>query len=79
MQLEVRQTDISLRDAIRNRLVYSLGRPLAEANIDDWYRATALAVRDRIVDRWLNVRSENRANKKKRVYYLSINSWPSGL
>jgi starch phosphorylase len=72
MQLEVRQTDISLRDAIRNRLVYSLGRPLAEANIDDWYRATALAVRDRIVDRWLNVRSENRANKKKRVYYLSI-------
>jgi starch phosphorylase len=70
--LEVRQTDISLRDAIRNRLVYSLGRPLAEANIDDWYRATALAVRDRIVDRWLNVRSENRANKKKRVYYLSI-------
>jgi starch phosphorylase len=72
MQLEVRQTDISLRDAIRNRLVYSLGRPLAEANIGDWYRATALAVRDRIVDRWLNVRSDNRANKKKRVYYLSI-------
>jgi starch phosphorylase len=72
MQLEVRQTDISLRDAIRGRLIYSLGRPLAEANIDDWYRATALAVRDRIVDRWLNVRSENRANKKKRVYYLSI-------
>jgi len=72
MQLEVRQTDISLRDAIRNRLIYSLGRPLSEANIHDWYCATALAVRDRIVERWLNVRSSNRANKKKRVYYLSI-------
>jgi starch phosphorylase len=72
MQLEVRQTDISLRDAIRNRLVYSLGRPLSEANIHDWYCATALAVRERIVERWLNVRSQNRASKKKRVYYLSI-------
>jgi starch phosphorylase len=72
MQLEVRQLEISLRDAIRSRLIYSLGRPVAEANVHDWYCATALAVRDRVVDRWLNVRSENRANKKKRVYYLSI-------
>ena len=72
MQFEVRQTEISLRDAIRSRLIYSLGRPIAEANIQDWYRATALAVRDRVVDRWLAVRGENRANRKKRVYYLSI-------
>src|ERR1044071_5533863 len=72
MQLEGRQLDISLQDAIRNRLIYSLGRPLAEANIHDWYCATALAVRDRVVERWLNVRSQNRAGKKKRVYYLSI-------
>jgi starch phosphorylase len=72
MQLEVRQLDISLRDAIRNRLVYSLGRPLSEANIQDWYCATALAVRDRVVERWLNVRNDNRTGKKKRVYYLSI-------
>jgi starch phosphorylase len=72
MQLEVRQSDISLREAIRSRLIYSLGRPIAEANIQDWYRATALAVRDRIVERWLEVRNANRASKKKRVYYLSI-------
>jgi len=72
MQQEIGLAEISLRDAIRYRLVYSLGRPLAEANLQDWYRATALAVRDRVVDRWLEVRNENRANKKKRVYYLSI-------
>ena len=65
MQFEVRQTEISLRDAIRMRLIYSLGRPLAEANTHDWYCATALAVRDRVVDRWFQVRSENKANKKK--------------
>jgi len=34
--------------------------------------ATALAARDRVVERWLDVRNANRANKKKRVYYLSI-------
>ncbi|MGE0063970.1 MAG: glycogen/starch/alpha-glucan phosphorylase [Xanthobacteraceae bacterium] len=62
----------SLRHAIRTRLVYSLGRTLAEARMEDWYVATALAVRDRIVARWLDVRNANRANKKKRVYYLSI-------
>jgi starch phosphorylase len=62
----------SLRHTIRARLVYSLGRPLAEARIEDWYVATALAVRDRIVARWLDVRTDNRAHKKKRVYYLSI-------
>src|SRR5690242_18143006 len=72
MQQEIGLAEISLRDAIRNRLVYSLERPLAEANLQDWYRATALAVRDRVVDRWLDVRNENRAAKKKRVYYLSI-------
>jgi starch phosphorylase len=68
MQQEIGLAEISLRDAIRYRLVYSLGRPLAEANLQDWYRATALAVRDRVVERWLEVRNENRANKKKRVY-----------
>jgi len=65
-------TDLSLRDTIRSRLVYSLGRTVAEANLQDWYKATVLAVRDRIVERWLTVRGANRAAGKKRVYYLSI-------
>ena len=63
---------MSLRDAIRSRLVYSLGRTVSEASDKDWYCAIALATRDRIVERWLDVRDANRADKKKRVYYLSI-------
>ncbi|MBV9555979.1 MAG: glycogen/starch/alpha-glucan phosphorylase, partial [Pseudolabrys sp.] len=62
----------TLRHAIESRLVYSLGRKVSEANIQDWYVATALAVRDRIVERWLSVRDTNRSGRKKRVYYLSI-------
>jgi hypothetical protein len=71
-QPESPPASVPLREAIRSRLVYSLGRTVAEANVQDWYVATALAVRDRIVERWLDVRNANRANKKKRVYYLSI-------
>jgi starch phosphorylase len=77
MQLESRQSEsrpaaMSLREATRYRLVYSMGRTVSEATDKDWYCATALAVRDRIVERWLDVRAADRADKKKRVYYLSI-------
>ena len=72
MQLKARPAEVSLRHAIHSHLVYTLGRPLAEARDHDWYCATALAVRDRIVETWLDVRHSNRAKKKRRVYYLSI-------
>jgi starch phosphorylase len=71
-KLQSRPAAVSLREAIRSRLVHSLGRTVAEANVNDWYCATALAVRDQVVERWLDVRQANRATKKKRVYYLSI-------
>ena len=63
---------VSLRDAIRARLIYGLGKTTAEANKQDWYVATALAVRDRITERWLDIRPNNKHSHKKRVYYLSI-------
>ena len=72
MPVDSRPANQSLRAAIHSRLVYSLGRTVAEANLQDWYCATALAVRDRVVERWLDVRGDNRAQGKKRVYYLSI-------
>ena len=63
---------VSLRDAIRARLIYGLGKTTAEANKQDWYVATTLAVRDRITERWLDIRPNNKHSHKKRVYYLSI-------
>ncbi len=61
-----------LQEAIRARLVYGLGKTVAEANEQDWYVATTLAVRDRITELWLDIRPNNRRAHKKRVYYLSI-------
>jgi starch phosphorylase len=61
-----------LRDVILNKLTYFCSKTPANAVPYDWYLATVLAVRDRLVDRWLS--SDQRAERKhgKRVYYLSI-------
>jgi glycogen phosphorylase len=58
------------RDAIQARLVYALGKDAAAASSRDWFLATALAVRDQIVDRW--IAEQKTAPAGKRIYYLSI-------
>src|SRR5215217_3063778 len=62
----------ALREAIQAKLTYALAKRSEHATPHDWYLATALAVRDRVVDLWLKSRAETEAQKKKRVYYLSI-------
>ena len=66
------QTAAELRDAIRSKLTYALGKQPETASDNDWYKATAMALRDRLVDIWLATRRETKQQKKKRVYYLSI-------
>jgi starch phosphorylase len=63
---------VLLREQIQSKLTYALGKSFRSATDNDWYHATALAVRDRIVDIWLASRREAKRLKKKRVYYLSI-------
>ncbi len=43
-----------LRQAVIDHLRYSLGHPAAIASPHDYYRALALAVRDRMQHRWMN-------------------------
>ena len=38
----------------------------------DWYKAAALALRDRIVHRWVTAEKESYDAGRKRVYYLSL-------
>jgi starch phosphorylase len=66
------QTAAALRDAIQSKLTYALGKHPDTASDSDWYKATAMAVRDRLVDVWMAGRRETKRDKKKRVYYLSI-------
>ena len=64
-----------LRDAIRGKLTYELGKNADTASDYDWYQATALAVRDRIVDRWLqHARRDQTAEEEARL--LSVDRIP---
>jgi glycogen phosphorylase len=64
--------EAALRDAIQSKLTYELGKSFKSATDHDWFYATALAVRDRLVDIWMTSRRETKRLRKKRVYYLSI-------
>jgi len=62
-------TSGSLRNAILSKLRYAMRKSAQSATDRDWYMATVLALRDRIVDVWSNSRSKQ---PEKRIYYLSI-------
>ncbi|MBC8008114.1 MAG: glycogen phosphorylase, partial [Prolixibacteraceae bacterium] len=64
--------EAELAEAIKSKLTYSLGKSFRSATDNDWYQATALAVRDRVVDVWMQSRRETNRLKKRRGYYLSI-------
>src|SRR5262249_16271130 len=64
--------EAELREAILAKLFYAVGKTRDAATDADWYQATVLAVRDRVIAIFLRSRAETRRQKKKRVYYLSI-------
>ena len=61
-----------LKQAILAKLTYTIGKDPTRARGHDWYVATALAVRDRVVDRWMATTREVYETGQKRVYYLSL-------
>jgi len=61
-----------IKGAILTKLALAIGKDVAQATAHDWYRATALALRDRIVHRWLLTDKQAYDTDRKRVYYLSL-------
>ena len=43
----------SLRRSLANRLVYSMGKDPISATTRDWFNTTAYAVRERLIERWM--------------------------
>ena len=62
----------SLRDAILRKLTFDLGKSREGARERDWFMATALVVRDQIIERWLEGNRHAYATGRKQVYYLSL-------
>jgi starch phosphorylase len=62
----------ALAERIVAKLTYQLGKSRQGARDRDWFIATALAVRDHIIDRWLDVTRATYRDGAKQVYYLSL-------
>ncbi|MDM0106226.1 glycogen/starch/alpha-glucan phosphorylase [Variovorax sp. J22R24] len=62
----------AFKRAVANKLIYAVGKDPVAASPDDWLHATALAVRDQIVERWMGTTRAIYAQRLKRVYYLSM-------
>lgn len=68
-----RATDAeTIRAEILEKLAYSIGKDPAVAKRHDWLNATVLALRDRIIDRWMESTKAAYQARAKRVYYLSL-------
>ena len=61
-----------MRARIVARLTYQVGKVPAVASERDWFVATALAVRDGVLDCWFDSIRRTRESGAKRVYYLSL-------
>src|SRR5271166_1922946 len=60
-----------LTKAVSDHLRYSVGYPPAVADAHDYYRALALAVRDRMQDNWINTTQTYFDQRMKVACYLS--------
>src|SRR3979411_1052069 len=61
-----------IKSAILAKLRLAIGKDAGMATRHDWYKAAALALRDRIVHRWLTTEKQSYDAGRKRVYYLSL-------
>ena len=43
----------SLKHSLSNRLIYSMGKDPITATHRDWFHTTAYAVRERLIERWM--------------------------
>jgi len=62
----------SIKRAIANKLRFSVGKDPLSARPEDWFQASALAIRDHLIDRWMQTTRAQYAQDSKRVYYLSM-------
>jgi len=62
----------TVKKAILDKLTYAIGKDVVVAKPHDWLFATILALRDRVIDRWMESTRAAYQAKARRVYYLSV-------
>ena len=64
--------DSPLEDQLTRRLLYGVGSDVARASEREWLSALCSVARDRLLDRWISMRSTAYTADVKRVYYMSM-------
>lgn len=62
----------ALKHSIAYKLMFTIGKDPSVANKHEWLNATLLAVRDRMVERWLRSNRAQLSQDVRQVYYLSM-------
>jgi starch phosphorylase len=66
----------SLRESISRHLIYTVGKDAVAASKRDWLYALSTAVRDRLIERWMDTTRRSYQQDAKRIYYLSMEFLP---
>jgi glycogen phosphorylase len=62
----------ALQEQIVSRLKFAIGKDPEVAKSHDWLQAGVLAIRDRVIESWMESTRRTYEAKSKRVYYLSL-------
>lgn len=62
----------SIKRALINRLIYSIGKDPLESADRDWYFALAYVIKDHLTGRWMETMRSYYLQDAKKVYYLSM-------
>ena len=62
----------ALKHSIAYKLMFTIGKDPSIANQHEWLNASLLAVRDRMVERWLRSSRAQLSQDVRQVYYLSM-------
>jgi starch phosphorylase len=60
------------KHAVLAKLTLAVGKDASDASDRDWFVATTLSLRDRVIHRWLESEREALSRGRKHVYYLSL-------
>ena len=62
----------AFRDAVLHHLKSTFARDRSTATANDWFMATCMATRDRILSRYIDTQSEHARRNVRRVHYFSL-------
>ena len=71
-RFNLESTCMGMQASILNHLKYTLARDTVTARPRDWLFSTSLAVRDRILERFIATMAVHNRENARRVYYLSL-------